>query len=1823
MNLHYVQYFVSTQLSQPLNSTVSGLHGRSHSFYHTSLISLSQFLQLEKEEPEIIVQELLNNLKSFQKILSTKDWSNDNMKIMIGILVKSLEANNTGMNRVFAEILNLRSSQFHVSLVKYVQETRDFHNILELSILFGHLVTVLPSSAVFILPIDALKNVVDENFPGKSCVDCIIEVCHALRANTSISFRNDVIEIPDETYDYREEQILPKIAELIHPHHPPLRANIVEGSYSSWDHYYDTQFRLLREDFMAPLRRGICGYREGLKCSDIQDVRVYLNVKFTGCQVNHNGVFMRVQFDITHLKNVNWEHGKRLIYGSLLCLSHDQFDSIVFATVVERKVDDVKKGIIVVRIESKDSVLKLSSKKTLYTMIESQAHYETYFHILHSLQTAEISTMPFKKYLIDSNCKEVDPPLHISMDGHNLIKSMPPVYDLQNAIGDNAVFNVTNEKKWDDLKEGVCNLDTSQVEALQLSLNKEICVIQGPPGTGKTYIGVKIVEALLINKRLWDPICSSPILVVCFTNHALDQFLNEIIDIMKCDPANPTDSSYKIVRVGGRCSNEKVKNFSIHSFRKSNTHRHFYKVRKDLTKQAKQLDGLLSIMQGRSVPSLNKLKQFISPLHYSQLVRDFEKNKRQQHFYNDYGSSSSDADDDSEDEYVMVGGYNPLEIWLSGKDSECQQHKCYSVEQSRGRGKNKSRHKGKTGTIPSNRTGSIHIQQDAEIAFNDRFLGEEATNFKFVEVHSNFVVRDSFLKYRVDRIKDIFRLSVDERKKLYSYWVKEYGKKVEEQLQADILRHTENTKMCEEVCQECDQELLERVHVIGMTTTGAAKYQHIIQRVKPKIVVVEEAAEVLESHIVSCLTAATQQLILIGDHKQLRPNPNEYYLARDYNLDISLFERLIRAGIPHATLKIQHRMRPEIAGLVCPYIYPKLLNHESVLKYEDVRGVSTNMYFFDHQYPEAENTDLKSHSNGEEAKLAVALCDYFLKQGFSPNKITVLTTYTGQLLKLKPLMPKEKFEGVRVTVVDNFQGEENDIIILSLVRSNTRGNVGFLKTDNRICVALSRAKKGFYCFGNFNLLRQCSELWDNIVRYMEKQGKIGSDLELYCCTHPDKKVVISKCQDFLNVPDGGCQQKCNARLECGHTCALHCHPKDPKHLEYLCKKPCPKKCDHGHPCAKLCYEECPKCMVPVLKTIPLCNHSQHVPCYMHPRLFTCRAPCEKKCPQGHQCNKLCSESCSPCEVLINKQLSCGHKVELPCHVTAPECELLVSKVLPECGHEQMVACYLDPCEVICEKPCTRKLPCGHTCSNYCGEECVERCLVEVKKSHPVCGHNITTKCSANVSNVKCHAKVKRMIPTCGHFVTVRCSDPTSDMICNEKVTERKECGHEFIGLCCDSRKEACQVLVSRINPKCGHTLKLPCSAPLPPQCTVPCSTKLLCGHDCYGTCGECHQGRMHKPCVQSMDFPLPCGHRLHTDCVGISVPVCKDPCKRKCSHRQCTNTCSKVCLPCFKPCEWKCQHYECTKRCEEDCDRPPCDQRCPKQLQCGHYCIGVCGEPCPNICKICHKEKFKKLCKSKYREGGNKYIQLDCGHLLEVKQFHKWIDSTIGESDAVKLIRCPVKNCVEIVNHSFRFNHFIKEVNKHILHVQDPRYSKEADESYIEFSQRISKCIDNCNFQLKSICNEESKEIISLFKQLSDFIKEGRPSIQKVQDILCEHRRLTLLTIVIFLELKAPDTKSKDDLAEHKKLFKACGAYKQSQLFEKETREYYERLQTEAVTVLGHCFPIKIEDVIVNKPKFSRGVWMKCSKGHYYCNPRIPKGFNTDLKYDSCPYCFS
>ena len=304
-----------------------------------------------------------------------------------------------------------------------------------------------------------------------------------------------------------------------------------------------------------------------------------------------------------------------------------------------------------------------------------------------------------------------------------------------------------------------------------------------------------------------------------------------------------------------------------------------------------------------------------------------------------------------------------------------------------------------------------------------------------------------------------------------------------------------------------------------------------------------------------------------------------------------------------------------------------------------------------------------------------ALCRYFILQGYQREQITVLTAYTGQLIQLKKQMPKDFFRGVRVCAVDNFQGEENDIILLSLVRSNEEGKIGFLQTENRVCVALSRAKKGFFCIGNISLLETKSKLWNDIVDDMREQGNVGEALMLTCQNHPQNVIHASRAEDFKKAPEGGCTVPCATRLECGHVCDMVCHPTDPEHKEYKCNKPCAKTlCTRNHKCRRRCYQECGPCMELVTKILPLCGHTQKVPCFKDPSKEKCLSPCLKILPRcGHRCANLCSEECSvKCTAKTKKSWPCGHENETECHV--------------------------NPLLTPCEAPCGVTLNCEHPCA---------------------------------------------------------------------------------------------------------------------------------------------------------------------------------------------------------------------------------------------------------------------------------------------------------------------------------------------------------------------------------------------------------------------------------------------------------------------------------------------------------------------------------------------
>ena len=718
----------------------------------------------------------------------------------------------------------------------------------------------------------------------------------------------------------------------------------------------------------------------------------------------------------------------------------------------------------------------------------------------------------------------------------------------------------------------------------------------------------------------------------------------------------------------------------------------------------------------------------------------------------------------------------------------------------------------------NNEEATVDVEKDAERLQDERRLGDDFAaiartddepKIGVTQDHLNFVnlrARIAELEqeqrnqeYFVPPDLSLWQLDWNRRRQMYQHWARRYQE-----------THTRNLdelyQTYEVVCQQLteikhgqEEDALRNATVIGMTTTGAAKYRNVLQKIQPKIVVVEEAAEVLEAHIVTALSKGAEHLILIGDHKQLKPNPSVYTLAKQYNLEVSLFERMVRNGMTCHTLDTQHRMRPEIARLM-KFIYDDLKNHVSVESFEDILGISKNIFFVDHQYPEKTDDELRSHSNEHEAEYIVALCKYLLRQGYDNSRITVLTTYTGQLLQLKRLMPKAQFEGVRLCTVDNFQGEENDIILLSLVRSNEDNKIGFLGISNRVCVALSRARMGFYCIGNITMLAGRNDLWRKIKTDLEEQQAIGPALATYCQNHKNTIVEMVTAQDFKKAPEGGCTLPCDFRLDCGHKCEMVCHPVDREHKEYICGKHCAKEvCPLQHRCTRMCHhgKPCGPCQKPVIKTLPHCGHQVSMPCNQDVNDFKCTRPCERYLACGHLCRNLCGDECNEtkCKEKVEKILPCGHKEVVSCSTLIESHKCKVScKTNLECGHECKGNCHnckQGRIHMACENPCGRTLICSHPCAEPCTKDCPpckrpcgNRCV------HSACGKICGEPCAPCQEPCTWKCKHKKCKKSCSEI----CDRKPCIVICRRKLpcSKRKHV-HRCIGLCGEKCPRLCRV----------------------------------------------------------------------------------------------------------------------------------------------------------------------------------------------------------------------------------------------------------------------------------------------------------------------------------------------------------------------------------------------------------------------------------------------
>jgi len=284
--------------------------------------------------------------------------------------------------------------------------------------------------------------------------------------------------------------------------------------------------------------------------------------------------------------------------------------------------------------------------------------------------------------------------------------------------------------------------------------------------------------------------------------------------------------------------------------------------------------------------------------------------------------------------------------------------------------------------------------------------------------------------------RDVWDLSLEERKTLEARWG---GEILEAQMELILEAGDQYNSYREPInhkFQESTRQVLSSKRIIACTTTGAAIYRDAINHLPPEILVVEEAGEVLECHTLTALSNSTRRMILIGDHKcviipppsfgvwfadsmictcrQLRPKVNDYELSVEkgdgYDLNRSLFERLVTEGHPYRALSKQHRMRPEISSLVRHLTYPDLTDGPGTASRPSIRGLQNTVIFVDHDHPEDEDASLTdpkyvgastSKRNKFEQDMVVKIVKYLKQQGYGLDEITVLTPYLGQLIGLR------------------------------------------------------------------------------------------------------------------------------------------------------------------------------------------------------------------------------------------------------------------------------------------------------------------------------------------------------------------------------------------------------------------------------------------------------------------------------------------------------------------------------------------------------------------------------------------------------------------------------------------------------------------------------------------------------------------------------------------------------------------------------------------------------------------------------------------------------
>jgi ATP-dependent RNA/DNA helicase IGHMBP2 len=347
---------------------------------------------------------------------------------------------------------------------------------------------------------------------------------------------------------------------------------------------------------------------------------------------------------------------------------------------------------------------------------------------------------------------------------------------------------------------------------------------------------------------------------------------------------------------------------------------------------------------------------------------------------------------------------------------------------------------------------------------------------------------------------------IDEYQKLGRKYKRKFGPEEREQRRLLLTEAKKLKEEAEQLSFYISRDIIEKAQVIASTMVGANN--NYLSGLRYNTVFIDEAAQALEPASWIPVTKANR-VIFAGDHQQLPPTIKSQEAARN-GLEITLFEKAIKRNQADIMLREQYRMNSVIMNFSSRIFYNnalianekvrnwKIFDEDMALEFIDTAGCG----FF-----EQIDSETRSSYNPEEADLLIKHLGFYLSDLELINKlhelkdIGIISPYKAQtgliiekIEKYKPFS-EEVINLLSINTVDSFQGQERDVIYISLVRSNEKGEIGFLTDIRRMNVAMTRARKKLVIIGDSATI--CNHpFYNQLLDYVNETNSYRSAFEL-------------------------------------------------------------------------------------------------------------------------------------------------------------------------------------------------------------------------------------------------------------------------------------------------------------------------------------------------------------------------------------------------------------------------------------------------------------------------------------------------------------------------------------------------------------------------------------------------------------------------------------------------------------------------------------------------------------------------------------------------------